>query len=38
VKIHLANPEPSTHGPKLTWGDVRLETVVGTIADINIDK
>jgi hypothetical protein len=22
VKILLANPEPSTHGPKLTWRSV----------------
>ena len=36
VKKVLANPEPSTHGTSRTWRNVRLESVVRTIADIAI--
>jgi hypothetical protein len=34
VKKVLANPEPSTHGTKQTWRDVRLESVMCSKADI----
>ena len=33
VKKALANPEPSTHGTKRTWRDVRLESVMRSRAD-----
>src|SRR6202051_2231661 len=36
VKKGLANSEPSTHGTRRTWRDVRLESVVRTIADIRL--
>jgi len=35
VKKVLANSEPSTHGTSRTWRDVRLESVMRSIADID---
>src|SRR5262245_38111505 len=32
VKILLANPEPSTHGPKATFENVRYSAAVGATA------
>ena len=34
VKILLANPEPSTHGPKQTWRCVTLVSAFGGGADL----
>src|SRR5260221_6439946 len=34
VKKVLANPEPSTHGTKRTWPDVRLESAFGGRAEV----
>ena len=34
VKIFLANSEPSTHGTKQTWLDVRLMSAIGGKADV----
>src|SRR5258705_12027370 len=34
VKKALANSEPSTHGTKRTWPDVRLESAFGVRADV----
>jgi hypothetical protein len=34
VKILLANPEPSTHGPTLTNGHVRFPAPVDGTADV----
>jgi len=34
VKISLANPEPSTHGTKQTWPDVRLESAFEGRAEV----
>src|SRR6266481_8032444 len=34
VKKVLANPEPSTHGTKRTYRDVRLESVMRSKADV----
>ena len=34
VKILLANPEPSTHGTKRTFSDVRLMSALGGKADV----
>jgi hypothetical protein len=38
VKILLANPEPSTHGPSQTWRDVRLESGLRTKADCGVSE
>ncbi len=36
VKKVLANPEPSTHGTKRTWRDVRLESAFGGKAEVRL--
>jgi hypothetical protein len=34
VKKALANPEPSTHGTKPTWCDVRVKSVFESKAEV----
>jgi hypothetical protein len=36
VKKALANSEPSTHGTKPTWRDVRFTSAIGGQADIKV--